>query len=110
MSNPVTNKTSFQLQTDDWMSWLDHCRLVKELTDQLAAKDLEIAKLQPDYVEPVPPTVANKVYDAVLSALTEDEVLTYSKEIDAIKIDLVAAEAAVKSGGGKVVVEEPVEV
>jgi len=65
----------------------------------IAAKDLEIAKLQPGYVEPEPPTVSSRVKDAVLSALTDEEKKSCAGEIAAMKawmeIDtLVEAEIA----------------
>ena len=74
-------KTAFELQTQDHMTWLEHCELVKDMTAQLAAKDAEIATLQPGYVAPEPPTVEKLIADAiaaVVEALPEEEKAIYA--------------------------------
>jgi hypothetical protein len=74
-------KTAFELQTQDHMTWFEHCELVKDLTAQLAAKDAEIATLQPGYVAPEPPTVEKQFADAiaaVIESLPEEEKAIYA--------------------------------
>ena len=106
MSNPVTNKTAFDLQTDDWMGWNDHCRLTADLQNRINELTQEIATLQPGYVAPEPPTVDQRIEEAIAAALSPDEQLTYAKEI----VDAKAHFCAVAVEESKPVEEKPIDI
>jgi len=58
--------------------WLDIVAALAEKDAIIAAKDAEIATLQPGYVAPEPPTVEKRVADAIAAVLTDEEKVTYA--------------------------------
>jgi len=72
---------SFQIQTMTGQYWLDIVAALAEKDAIIAAKDAEIATLQPGYVAPEPPTVEKRVADAiaaVVESMTEEEKAIYA--------------------------------
>ncbi|MEI6177492.1 MAG: hypothetical protein WCS43_11420 [Verrucomicrobiota bacterium] len=107
-------KSLFAIQTESGQLWPDivaHLNAKDEACAAIiAAKDLEIASLQPGYVVPEHPTVAQRVEDAVLAVLTDDEKASYSSQIAAMKLYIAAVEVAiVEAEPVEVVKDEPVE-
>ena len=102
--------SDFELQTQSGQLWLDIVERLAAKDEaqaaQLAAKDAEIAKLQPGYVAPEPPTVDQRIEEAIAAALTPDEQLTYAKEI----VDAKAHFCAVAVEESKPVEEKPIDI
>jgi hypothetical protein len=78
---------AFQIQTMTGQYWLDIVVALAEKDAIIAAKDAEIATLQPGYVAPEPPTVEKQFADAiaaVIESLPEEEKAIYAEAVAAI--------------------------
>lgn len=84
--------TDHELQTRTGQLWLDIQERLAAKDALLAAKDAEIATLQPGYVAPAPPCLADRILDAIDAVLTADEKRDHRATLERLTADFATVE------------------